>query len=1163
MALTFAELYRAERAFVRRIVAQMRVGSGAVDDVTQDVFVVAHRRLHEFQRERGTVRAWLYGIAWRCAMAARRKERRALPCPSPTTFDGERVLARIQAQRALDALAKRMPSEQFGVFVLAEVEGLGGPEIAQALGVNLNTVHTRLRRARAQRDRWVKRTERQSWFAGVWAALWQPPSSVGASLAFANVRALAALIVIVLGGLLIAVLSREAPAEVSPTTEAVTATAEESVALSRGPAPERARAGGLALADPRAAITGTVRGAHHPLRGALVCARDLVSQDAKACATTDAAGRYAIGRLPSGRYRVYASADRLAPATARTDGRPRKINLRGQDEHGVDITLVGAAVRSAGHVTDATGGPIEGALVTAAALGTARRGGAIAHAHTDDEGTFSLWTAPGAVEWTAEHDGYADNARMFAAPVENLALVLHPASSLRGRVVDRSGRAVPRARVTVSRSDGAHYEAQGVTVADDAGRFELGGLGPGHYRPVARGQGVDHTGQIGWLSEDVALSLGEARDGLTIVTSAAASLEGEVRIGEGPQAPGCTSGRVELLDDATGMPASEAIDGTGAVRFAALPVGRYLVQIYCDDIDAATTGDAVTLVRAEPAHRRWHLAAARTVRGTVLSSAGEPVQGASILVEPGDALAKGNRPTSVTSDADGDFTLSVAADRAYAIAAHAPGVGRSEETTITPGDATGVLRLVIAPAGAVEVTVLDDTGAPQAGVALGLRRSDSNRPGEPGQTTRDGVARFEDLVAGDYVVTLAASYREDPPSAAVRVTAEHDAHATLSVGPPRRELHGIVVSAQGEPVRDASVIARPQRPGTRSTAAQTLRELRYHAAARGVLTDAEGRFSLPDTEDFPHVIAAVSPTMGQAHVLDATASDSVRLVLQPGRSLLTKLRSNAETDLPEAVVVTAYGVTHGGLHTATTMVDGRGSASLSGLLPDTYDVMATASSGSARVRVVVGERGTSTVELELVPRATATGRVVDLISGAPVADAGVVIAQRDAAEIDGLRASLRVMGFSDLPRTGADGRFSIPGVGAGDALRIIVVPPNAAPHFIPRSTAGTSLELGELPVVAGPYTPRPSLAVPTRRGAFCGTLDRPEAAPAVVVTGTSEAAPTVPNGATITELDGHDVAGDRCYLFDLLPLSGKGAATVKLAGDARLHAVSVGLEHEG
>lgn len=150
----FIELYQQQFDFVWRSVRMLRVPADVIDDVVQDVFLVAHRRLEDYEA-RASVRTWLFAIARRVASAQRRGLRRRVRLleqvstveheSSATPYD---LSARSETQRALLAALEQLPEEQRLVFALAELEEMSAPEIASALGVKLNTVYSRLRIAR-------------------------------------------------------------------------------------------------------------------------------------------------------------------------------------------------------------------------------------------------------------------------------------------------------------------------------------------------------------------------------------------------------------------------------------------------------------------------------------------------------------------------------------------------------------------------------------------------------------------------------------------------------------------------------------------------------------------------------------------------------------------------------------------------------------------------------------------------------------------------------------------------------------------------------------------------------------------------------------------------------------------------------------------------------
>jgi RNA polymerase sigma-70 factor (ECF subfamily) len=151
----FDDVYSANVDFVWRVLRGMGVSDPLIDDAAQDVFVVVHRRLAEFDG-RFAVKTWLFEIAYRIACDYRRKGRRLAghgpleedvrdraPSPSDSAEGSESL-------RFLEGLLDRMDDEKRAVLVLSGIEGMTAPEIAAVTATPLNTVYTRLRRARAE-----------------------------------------------------------------------------------------------------------------------------------------------------------------------------------------------------------------------------------------------------------------------------------------------------------------------------------------------------------------------------------------------------------------------------------------------------------------------------------------------------------------------------------------------------------------------------------------------------------------------------------------------------------------------------------------------------------------------------------------------------------------------------------------------------------------------------------------------------------------------------------------------------------------------------------------------------------------------------------------------------------------------------------------------------
>lgn len=161
----FEELYQEHFAFVWRCLRALGVSEANLDDVCQEVFLVVHRRLADYRGE-GKPRTWVYGILRNVASNHRRTLRRrgengALEQEPQSEGSGplDRVLLQEDAA-FLEAFLESVTAAKREVFALALIEQLSIPEVAEILGVPVNTAYTRLRnvrldfqRALAQRSR--------------------------------------------------------------------------------------------------------------------------------------------------------------------------------------------------------------------------------------------------------------------------------------------------------------------------------------------------------------------------------------------------------------------------------------------------------------------------------------------------------------------------------------------------------------------------------------------------------------------------------------------------------------------------------------------------------------------------------------------------------------------------------------------------------------------------------------------------------------------------------------------------------------------------------------------------------------------------------------------------------------------------------------------------
>jgi RNA polymerase sigma-70 factor (ECF subfamily) len=145
------ELFDAHYEFVWRSARRLGMSADKADDVAQQVFIVATRKLGAI--EAGKERAFLFATAVRTVSDVRRSapHRREVPgdVPEPTgSVTVEELVDQRRARAMLDEVLDEMPLDLRTVFVLYELEELTTAEIAGLLEIPSGTVASRLRRAR-------------------------------------------------------------------------------------------------------------------------------------------------------------------------------------------------------------------------------------------------------------------------------------------------------------------------------------------------------------------------------------------------------------------------------------------------------------------------------------------------------------------------------------------------------------------------------------------------------------------------------------------------------------------------------------------------------------------------------------------------------------------------------------------------------------------------------------------------------------------------------------------------------------------------------------------------------------------------------------------------------------------------------------------------------
>jgi RNA polymerase sigma-70 factor (ECF subfamily) len=150
-------LYAMHFSFVVRTARSLGTPPSEVEDVAQEVFTLAFRKLDAFTH--GQLATWLYRI---CANVVtdhhrKRRVRQAFSAlfgeqaePVSTSPGPEGQVQAAQAQAQVGQILARMSPKKREVFVLFEIEGCTGEEIAERVGCPVDTVWTRLFHARKE-----------------------------------------------------------------------------------------------------------------------------------------------------------------------------------------------------------------------------------------------------------------------------------------------------------------------------------------------------------------------------------------------------------------------------------------------------------------------------------------------------------------------------------------------------------------------------------------------------------------------------------------------------------------------------------------------------------------------------------------------------------------------------------------------------------------------------------------------------------------------------------------------------------------------------------------------------------------------------------------------------------------------------------------------------
>jgi RNA polymerase sigma-70 factor, ECF subfamily len=170
----FLDFYRRHQGLVYRFALQMSGKTEIAEEVTQEVFVVVMKSAQRYDSERGSVAAFLYGIARNVVLRALERERPYINVLDDPAGDYSGRLARevavepdifadLARHERLETLRKAvlaLPPAYREVVVLCDLHERDYAEAASALGCAIGTVRSRLHRARALLAEKMRASER-------------------------------------------------------------------------------------------------------------------------------------------------------------------------------------------------------------------------------------------------------------------------------------------------------------------------------------------------------------------------------------------------------------------------------------------------------------------------------------------------------------------------------------------------------------------------------------------------------------------------------------------------------------------------------------------------------------------------------------------------------------------------------------------------------------------------------------------------------------------------------------------------------------------------------------------------------------------------------------------------------------------------------------------